>query len=61
MSFDRYSSNLLLSIMRGKPYLPGMALGRRQLGPHEFAFMADHDTPYGLGYTPTEDDAQHMA
>ena len=23
--------------------------------------MADHDTPYELGYIPTEDDARHMA
>ncbi|KAL6325084.1 hypothetical protein AAG906_022651 [Vitis piasezkii] len=29
-------------------------------GPHEFAFIINHDTPYGLGYTPTEEDARHM-
>ena len=23
--------------------------------------MDDHDTTYGLGYTPIEDDARHMA
>ena len=27
----------------------------------EFNFIVDHDIPYGLGYTPTEDDARHMA
>ncbi|RVW19167.1 hypothetical protein CK203_093890 [Vitis vinifera] len=32
----------------------------RDMGPREFAFTFDHDIPYGLGYTPTEDDARHM-
>ena len=27
----------------------------------KFTFTIDHDIPYGLGYTPTEDDASHMA
>ena len=40
--------------------MPGLGLSRRQQGPHEFAFTIDHDIPYGLGYTPFEDDAQHM-
>ncbi|KAL6310787.1 hypothetical protein AAG906_017218 [Vitis piasezkii] len=39
---------LVLSMMRGMSYLPGMGLGRRQQGPHEFTFAVDHDTPYGL-------------
>ena len=30
MSFDLYSSTLVLSMMRGMSYLPGMGLGRRQ-------------------------------
>ncbi|RVW67410.1 hypothetical protein CK203_065198 [Vitis vinifera] len=30
-------------------------------GPREFAFTIDHDIPYGLGYTPFEEDARHMA
>ena len=55
MSFDQYSSTLVLSMMRGMSYLPGMGLGRRQKGPHELAFTVDHDTPYGLGYTSIED------
>ena len=57
MSFDQYSSTLVLSMMRGMSYLPGMGFGSQKQGPHEFAFTADHDTPYGLGYTPIEDDA----
>ena len=55
MSFDQYSSTLVLSMMRGMSYLPSMGLGYRQQGLHEFAFTADHDTPYRLGYTPIED------
>ena len=30
MSFDRYSSTLVLSMMRNISYLPGLGLGRRQ-------------------------------
>ena len=41
--------------------MPGLRLVRRQQGPHEFTFIVDHDIPYGLGYTPIEDDAHHMA
>ena len=41
--------------------MPGLGLGLRQKGPHEFTFTVNHDIPYGLGYTPTEDDARHMA
>ena len=61
MSFDQHSSTLVLSMMRGMSYLPGMGLGRRQQGLCEFAFTINHDIPYGLGYTPSEEDAQHMA
>ena len=39
----------------------GFGLGRRQQGPREFAFTIDHDIPYRLGYSPSEDDARHMA
>ena len=39
----------------------GLGLGRRQQGLREFAFTIDHDIPYGLGYTPSKDDARHMA
>ena len=60
MSFDQYSSTLVLNMMRGMSYLPGLGLGHRQHGPREFTFIVDHDIPYGLGYTPTEEDARYM-
>ena len=60
MSFDQYSITLVLSMMRGMSYMLGLGLGRRQQGSREFAFTIDHDIPYGLGYTPSEQDAQHM-
>ncbi|RVW73661.1 Retrovirus-related Pol polyprotein from transposon 17.6 [Vitis vinifera] len=61
MSFDQYNNTMVLSMMRGMSYMPGLGLGRCQQGPREFTFTVDHDIPYGLGYTPTEDDARHMA
>ncbi|KAL6319905.1 hypothetical protein AAG906_036978 [Vitis piasezkii] len=42
-------------------YLPGLGLGRHQHGPREFTFTVDHDIPYGLGYTPTKEDACYMS
>ena len=57
MSFDQHNITLVLGMMRGISYPPAMGLGCRQQGPCEFAFTIDHDIPYGLGYTPTEDDA----
>ena len=41
--------------------MPGLRLGRRQQGLHEFTITIDHEIPYGLGYTHSEDDARHMA
>ena len=61
MSFDQYSSTLVLRMMRGMSYMPGLGLGRRQQGPREFTITVDHDISYGLGYIPTADDARHMA
>ena len=61
MSFDQYSSTLVLNMMRGMSYMPDLGLGRRQHGPREFTFTVDHDIPYGLGYTPMEEDARYMA
>ena len=61
MSFDQDSSTLVLSMMRAMSCMLGLGLGRHQQGSHEFTFTVDHDIPYGLGYTPTEDDARHMA
>ena len=57
MYFDQHNNTLVLSMMKGMSYIPGLGLGCRQQGPHEFAFTIDHDIPYGLGYTPSEDDA----
>ena len=61
MSFDQHNNTLVLSIKKGMSYMLGLGLGCRQQGPHEFAFTIDHDIPYGLGYTPSEGDARHMA
>ena len=61
MSFDQYSSTLVLSMMRGMSYTPGLGLGRRQQGPREFTITVYHDISYGLGYIPTTNDARHMA
>ena len=61
MSFDQHSSTLVLSMMKGMSYMPKLGLGRRQQRPREFAFTIDQDIPYGLGYTPSKDDARHMA
>ena len=60
MSFVQNNSILALNMMIGMSYMPGLGLGRLKQGPHEFTFTFDHDIPYGLGYTPIEDDARHM-
>ena len=61
MSFDQHNNTLVLNMMKGMSYMPSLGLGRCQQGPHEFAFTIDHDIPYGLGYTPSEDNVRHMA
>ena len=61
MQFNQYNSTLVLSMMRGMSYMPGLGLGRRQQGPREFTITVDHDISYVLGYIPTADDARHMA
>ncbi|RVX01390.1 Transposon Ty3-G Gag-Pol polyprotein [Vitis vinifera] len=43
MSFDQHSSTVVLDMMRGMSYLPGMGLGRRQHGPSEFMPFPEHD------------------
>ncbi|KAL6315066.1 hypothetical protein AAG906_030919 [Vitis piasezkii] len=58
MSFDQHSSTLVLDMMRGMSFLPGFGLGRRQHGSSEFVTSIDHETPYGLGFTPSEDDVR---
>ncbi|RVW29098.1 Retrovirus-related Pol polyprotein from transposon 17.6 [Vitis vinifera] len=61
MSFDQHSSTVVLDMMRGMTFLPGMGLGRRQQGPSEFIAAIDHDTTFGLGFIPIEADYRHMA
>ena len=61
MSFDQHSSTVVLDMMRGMSYIPGMGLGRRQQGPSEFMAFPDHDVPFGLGFIPTEADYRYMA
>ncbi|RVW31076.1 hypothetical protein CK203_093174 [Vitis vinifera] len=48
MSFDQHSSTVVLDMMRGMTFLPGMGLGRRQQGPSEFIAAIDHDMTFGL-------------
>ncbi|RVW84159.1 hypothetical protein CK203_053593 [Vitis vinifera] len=38
-----------------------LGIGSSPAGAARFAFTVDHDIPYGLGYTPSEEDARHMA
>ena len=61
MTFDQYSSTLVLNMIKGMSYLLGLGLGCCQNGPREFTFTIDHDTSYGLGYIPTKEDARYMA
>ena len=58
MSFDQHSSTLLLDMMR---FLPGFGLGRRQHGSSDFVTTIDHETPFGLRFTPLENDVRYMA
>ena len=60
MSLDQHNSTLVLSMMRGMSYMPGLGLGHHQQGPREFTITVNHDTPYGLDCIPTADDARHM-
>ena len=61
MSFDQHSSTLVLDMMRGMAFLPGFGLGQCQHRSSEFVTIIDHDTPFGLRFTPTEDDVCYMA
>ena len=60
MYFDSHNSTTVLDIMRCMPFLPGMGLGRCQHGPIEFTSVMDHDSPFGLGYVPTEANFRYM-
>ncbi|RVW89168.1 Retrovirus-related Pol polyprotein from transposon 17.6 [Vitis vinifera] len=55
------TGTVVLDMMRGMTFLPGMGLGRRQQGPSEFTAAIDHDTTFGLGFIPTEADYRYMA
>ena len=44
MSFHQYSSTLVLSMMRGMSYLPGLGLGHRQEGPDSFPIGVSADS-----------------
>ena len=61
MSFNQHSSTVVLDMMRGMSYLPGMGLGRRQHGPSEFMTFPDHDVLFGLGFIPIETDYRYIA
>ena len=61
MSFDQHSSTFVLDMMRGMSFLPGFGIGWCQHGPSEFVATIDHDTPFGFGFTPSEDDVCYMA
>ena len=56
MSFDQHSSTVVLNMMRGMSYLPGMGLGRRQHEPSELMAFPNHDVLFGLEFIPTEAD-----
>ncbi|KAL6318214.1 hypothetical protein AAG906_035720 [Vitis piasezkii] len=61
MSFNQHNSTLILDMMKGMLFLPGFGLGRCHHGSSEFVTTIDHDTPFGLGFTPTEDDVRYVA
>ena len=61
MSFDQHNNTMILDMMRGMFFLPGMVLELRQQRPSEFVVAIDHDTTFGLGFIHTEADYQYMA
>ena len=61
MSFDQHSSTLVLDMMKDMSFLFGFGLGQCQHGFSEFVTTIDHDTPFGLRFTPSEDDVRYMA
>ena len=60
MSFDQYSSTVILDMMRSISYMPGLGLRRRQHGRSKFITVLDHDPPFGLGFVPVEVDFRCM-
>ena len=61
LPFDEHGSTVVLDMMRSISFLPGLGLGRRQHASGEFIVVVDHDTPFGLGFVPTEADYKYMA
>ena len=59
--FDGHGSTMVLDMMRSMSFLLGLGLGRRQHDSKEFITIVDHDTPFGLGFVPTEADYIYMA
>ena len=47
MSFDQHNNTLVLSMMRGMFYMPGLGLGCLQQGPHEFTLQLIMTYPIG--------------
>ena len=56
MLFDQHSNTMVLDMMGGMYFLMSMGLGRHQHGPMEFVATTDYDTPFRLGFIPTEVD-----
>ncbi|KAL6319978.1 hypothetical protein AAG906_037055 [Vitis piasezkii] len=58
--FDEHGSTVVLDMMRFMSLLPGLGLRRCQHDSTEFIAVVDHDTPFGLGFVPTEADYRYM-
>ena len=61
LSFDEHGSTVVLDMIRSMSFLPGLGLGHYQHGSREFIATIDHDTPFGLGFVPTEADYRYIA
>ena len=59
--FDEHGSTVVLDMMRSMFFLPSLGIGRRQHGSEEFIATIDHDTPFSLGFVPTEVNYKYMA
>ena len=46
--------------MRCMSFFLGLGLRRRQHGPREFTLVMDHDSPFRLGFVPTEANFRYM-
>ncbi|KAL6325898.1 hypothetical protein AAG906_038389 [Vitis piasezkii] len=53
-SYSTSSHTVVLDMMRFMSFLLSLGLGRRQHSSREFIAVVDHDTPFGLGFIPTE-------